>query len=123
MATREEIASLETRLLEAMKTSNTSELEVLLADNLIFTNDNGHLVSKQADIDVHRSGNLEIFSIDASAQLIELYDNMAIVSVVTDMSTAYAGHMVLGLYRFTRVWHYNGAQWQVVAAHSSKVTG
>jgi hypothetical protein len=122
MATREDIEALEARLIEAMKSSNTPELEVLIADNLIFTNHLGHLLSKQADIDVHKSGDLEIFSIDTSAQLIELYENMAIVSVVKDMSVAYAGHMTLGLYRFTRVWHHNGTQWQVIAAHSSQVS-
>lgn len=123
MVTRNDIEALEARLIEAMKTSNAAELQVLLADNLIFTNHLGHLVSKQADIDVHTSGELEVFSLETSAQLIELYGNTAIVSVVTDMSTELAGHMVLGLYRFTRVWHNNGSQWQVVAAHSSQVTG
>ena len=122
METREQIEALEIRLVEAMKTSNVPELEALLADSLIFTNHNGHLVSKADDIAAHQSGDLEIYSIDTSAQLIEiLSDITAVVSVVKDMSVAFAGHTSIGIYRFTRVWRFNGDKWQVVAAHSSQL--
>lgn len=122
MDTKQQIEALELRLIEAMKTSNVPELEALLADTLIFTNHNGHLVTKQDDLETHRSGNLEIYSIDTSAQLIEvLNDTTAIVSVVKDLSSAYEGHISVGIFRFTRVWHNNGVQWQVVAAHSSQL--
>ena len=122
METKAQIEALEARLTEAMKTSNIAELDALLADTLIFTNHNGHLVSKQDDIAAHTSGDLEIYSIETSAQLIEFLDDVtAIVSVVKDMSVAFAGHTSIGIYRFTRVWHYNGTQWQIVAAHSSQI--
>ncbi|WP_116787745.1 nuclear transport factor 2 family protein [Flavobacterium psychrotrophum] len=122
MDTKQQIEALELRLIAAMKTSNVPELDVLLADNLIFTNHNGHLVTKQDDLETHRSGNLEIYSIDTSAQLIEvLNDTTAIVSVVKDLSSDYDGHISVGIFRFTRVWHNSGGQWQVVAAHSSQL--
>ena len=121
MHTEETIIALEARLIEAMKTSNVTELETLLADNLIFTNQNGHLVSKEDDLNAHRSGDLEMYSIETSAQLIELYGDTAVVSVVKDMSSSYAGHTSVGNYRFTRVWHFNGTAWQIVAAHSSQI--
>jgi len=122
METREQIEALEIRLVEAMKTSNVPELETLLADNLIFTNHNGHLVSKADDIAAHQSGDMEIYSIETSAQLVEvLSDTTAVVSVVKDMSVAIAGHTSIGIYRFTRVWRFNEFIWQVVAAHSSQL--
>lgn len=122
MDTRTQIAALEIRLIEAMKTSNVAVLEALLADNLIFTNHNGHLITKQDDLETHRSGNLEIYSIDTSAQIIEvLDDNTAIVSVVKDLSSDYDGHISVGIFRFTRVWHKKDGQWQIVAAHSSQL--
>jgi hypothetical protein len=122
MDTRQQIEALEIRLIEAMKSSNVAELELLLSDNLIFTNHNGHLVSKADDIAAHQSGDLEVYSIETSAQLIEvLNDTTAIVSVVKDMSTALAGHTSIGIYRFTRVWKLSGSAWQVVAVHSSQL--
>jgi len=116
------IQSLEDRFIEAMKTSNVAELDALLADSLIFTNQNGHLVSKEDDLNAHRSGELEIYSLDTSAQLIEvLNETTAIVSVIKDMSLAYAGHTSIGMFRFTRIWHNNGNAWQIVTVHSSQV--
>lgn len=122
METLQLIQSLENRLLEAMKTSNVAELDALLADNVIFTNHNGHIVSKEDDLNAHRSGELEIFSLETSAQIIEVLDaNTAIVSVVKDMSLSFAGHASIGIFRFTRVWHNKGNNWQIVSAHSSQV--
>jgi len=122
MDTKLQIEALEVRLIEAMKTSNIAELDVLLADNLIFTNQNGHLVSKEDDLNAHRSGDMEIYTLETSAQMIEvLNDVTAVVSVVKDMSLNYAGHTSVGIFRFTRVWHNNGRTWQIVAAHSSQV--
>ena len=116
------VQTLETRFIEAMKTSNVAELDAMIADGVMFTNQNGHLVSKQDDLDAHRSGELEIYTLDTSSQLIEvLSENTAIVSVIKDMSLAYSGHTSIGLFRFTRVWHNNGTAWQIVAVHSSQV--
>jgi len=122
MDTKSQIEALEARFIAAMKTSNVPELEILLADSLIFTNHNGHLITKQDDLETHRSGSLEIYSIETSAQLIEvLNDTTAVVSVVKDLSSAYAGHTSVGIFRFTRVWHNSNGQWQIVAAHSSQL--
>lgn len=122
MDTKTQIAALEERLIAAMKSSNVAELDALLADGLIFTNHNGHLITKQDDLQTHSSGKLEIYSIDISAQLIEVMDdNTAIVSVVKNLSSEYDGHVSVGIFRFTRIWHFNGSHWQVVAAHSSQL--
>jgi hypothetical protein len=122
MDTLSQIEALEIRLIEAMKTSNVAELEALLSDSLIFTNHNGHLVSKEDDLNAHRSGEMEIYTLDTSAQLVQVLNNdTAIVSVIKDMSLAFAGHTSIGMFRYTRMWHNNGTAWQVVAAHSSQV--
>ena len=122
MDTKTQIEALEERFIDAMKNSNIGELNALLADGLIFTNHNGHLITKQDDLQTHSSVKLEIYSIDTSAQLIEvLDDNTAIVSVIKDLSSEYDGHVSVGIFRFTRVWHFNGTQWQIVAAHSSQL--
>lgn len=115
------IAALENRLIEAMKTSNIQELDLLLADDLIFTSHTGALFSKKDDIDSHASGNIEIFSVDASEQKIRIEGNVAIVSVLLEISGSFFGNTVVGIFRFTRVWKDHGSQWQIIAAHSTQV--
>ena len=121
MDTKTQIEALETRLLEAMKTSNIAELQELLSNDLIFTNQHGHLVTKEDDINMHQSGNLEIYTLETSAQIINAYDGVAVVSVVQNLGGAVNGNAYVGIFRYTRVWKYNGAAWQVVAGHVSQI--
>lgn len=121
METKEIIAALENRLISAMKTSNISELNELLADTLIFTNQNGHLVTKADDIAMHQSGKLEIYNIEVSAQLILLEGDVAIVSTVQDTSGAFDGHTYAGIYRYTRVWKQLETGWKIIAGHMSQL--
>lgn len=118
----QQIQSLEARLTEAMKTSNVQELDALIANDLIFTSHTGQLFTKQDDLDSHSSGNVEIFTIDASEQKIRIEGNVAIVSVLLDISGSFYGNTEVGFYRFTRIWKDHGNNWQVIAAHSTQVS-
>jgi len=115
------IEALEARLIAAMKTSNIAELNALLSNDLIFTNQSGHLVTKGDDIAMHESGKLEIYSLETSAQLIQLHGDVAIVSVVKDLGGAVDGHTYAGIYRYTRVWKDTGSGWQIIAGHVSQL--
>jgi len=121
MDTVQQIEALEARLIAAMKTSNVSELQELLSDSLIFTNQNGHIVTKSDDINMHQSGKLEIYSLETSAQLITLYDDVAVVSVVQDLGGDFDGHTYAGIFRYTRVWKLTDGKWQVIAGHVSQI--
>lgn len=122
METTAQIETLEVRLVEALKTSNVDELNILIADTALFTNHNGHLVTKQDDLETHRSGNLQIFSLETSAQLIQDHGDVAVVSVVKNISGSFSGHTYAGIHRYTRVWKKNEAgAWQVIAAHESQI--
>jgi len=118
----QQIQTVEARLLEAMKTSNVQELDALIADDLIFTSHTGQLLTKQDDVEAHSSGNIEIFTIESSEQKIKVDGDVAIVSVLLDISGSFYGSTEVGFYRFTRVWKNNGGNWQVIAAHSTQVS-
>ena len=47
------VVELEERLERAMRTSDVLVLDELLADDLLFTNHQGLVVSKQEDLEVH----------------------------------------------------------------------
>jgi len=121
METKIHIEALEARLTEAQRTSNIEELNTLLSNDLIFTNQHGHIVTKGDDIAMHESGNLEIYSLKTSAQLIQLHGDVAVVSVVQDLGGAVDGHTYAGIFRYTRVWKDSGNGWQVIAGHVSQL--
>ncbi|KOS06102.1 hypothetical protein AM493_08665 [Flavobacterium akiainvivens] len=122
MDTIMQIETLDAQLIEAMKTSNVAVLDSLLHEGVIFTNHAGHLVTKGDDLETHRSGNLQIFSLETGAQFIQDYGDVAVVSVVVDISGSFSGHTFAGIHRYTRVWKKNEAgSWQVIAAHESQV--
>lgn len=121
MQTREMVAVFEERLITAMKESNILMLDALLAEDLIFTGHTGQMFTKADDLDAHRSGNIEIFEINASEQVIIPMGNIAVVSVLMEISGSFFGNTEVGFFRFTRVWKEAGEGMQVVAAHSTQV--
>ncbi len=116
------IESYENRLKEAMLSSNIEELDLLLSDDLIFTDQTGTLYSKQDDINAHKSGFVSIQSIDCSEHKIYVTQNTAIVSVLMEISGIFGGNQITGKLRFTRTWYQvEQDKWQIIAAHSTQV--
>lgn len=116
-----EIAQLEARFVEAMKTSHVVELDALIDDSLIFTSHSGQLYTKQDDLNAHREGNIEIFEISISEQHIAVYGDVAVVSVRKEISGSFFGETLVGIFRFTRVWKQTNGSWKVIAAHSTQI--
>lgn len=115
------VVELEERLARAMRTSDVPVLDELLADDLLFTNHLGLVVTKQEDLDVHRSGLLKLDSLVASDRSIRQLGNVAIVAVRVQLAGRHADHHFEGTFRYTRVWALLGARWRIVAAHASLV--
>jgi hypothetical protein len=121
MDNRAQIIDAESRLIEAMQASNIEELEALISNDLVFTGHTGQVFTKQMDMEAHRTGNIKIYSIEISEQVIKLLDNVAVVSVRKDISGSFFGEVEVGIYRYTRVWQCTGDIWQVVAAHATQI--
>ena len=115
------IQALENRLIEAMKASDVQELDALIADELIFTAHNGMMFTKQDDLAAHSSGNIKIFEINTSEQVIKIVDDIAIVSVLMEISGSFFGNTEVGFFRFTRIWKPEDGNWKIIAAHSTQV--
>jgi len=115
------VVKLEERLERAMRTSDVPALDELLADDLLFTNHQGLMVTKQEDLDVHRSGLLKLDSLAASDRHIRWLDSVAIVSVRVQLAGRHADQPFEGTFRYTRVWALQGVRWQIVAAHAGGV--
>ena len=117
-----QVLNAEERLRLAMMDSDVAQLDALLADDLVFTNHLGHLLSKQADLAAHRQRLLTITELHASEQQIRVSGHVAVVSVRVQLTGTYHDTETHGDFRFTRVW-VQGADGslQVIAAHSGVV--
>ncbi|MEL6384933.1 MAG: nuclear transport factor 2 family protein [Cyanobacteria bacterium J06626_18] len=118
-----QIIELEERLRQGMLTSDVAELDALIAPELLFTNYQGQLVSKQQDLDMHRSGVLKLKELIPSDQRIQLCEGFSIVSVQMHLLGSYDGTAIDQHIRFTRVWSVSSAGLlQIIAGHASIVT-
>ena len=118
---KNEIVAVEEKLKEAMRSSDVRVLDELLSSHLLFTNHLGQLVSKEADLAGHKSGDFKIEALEFSEQRIQLVGDLAAVSVLAKISGSYRGVPANGNFRFTRLWAKEGDRWQVVVGHSSSV--
>lgn len=118
----QKILTLEDQLKTAMMSSDTVVLDQLLDDDLIFTNHLGQIMSKNDDLEAHRTGFVKISSIEQSEWQIKLKENIAIVSVLSRIHGEFGGEESNAALRFTRIWQKNkNDEWQVTAAHSTFV--
>ena len=109
-------------LKQAMLQSDVAALDELFAPDLSFTNHLGQLMTKQNDLQAHKSGMLKINQITLSDQKIKVYGDVAVVTVLAHIIGSFAGAASEDNFRFTRVWAKSTSNaWQVIAGHSSIV--
>ena len=98
------IVEVEERLRQAMLTSDVAELDALIAPELLFTSYLGQLITKQQDLEIHRSRVLKLTELIPSDPHIQLHDRFAVVSVQMHLVGSYDGTPIDQHIRITRVW-------------------
>ncbi|WP_419899631.1 nuclear transport factor 2 family protein [Roseomonas sp. USHLN139] len=123
MTTDHPVLALEDRLAAAMKAGDAATLEALLAEGLVFIDQNGRSQGKAEDLAMHRSGLLRLDRLEiADRKLRELGPEAAVVTLRAKLEGRFRGAHVAGHFAYTRVWQQTGEEsWQVVAAHCSTV--
>jgi len=116
--TKQQIISQEKALLQAMKTCDLTQLDLLLHDNLRFNIPNGQTITKEMDLANYQSGYMQLEAIKAKDQEIQLIGDNAIVTTTIQMAGKFFEHSLDGNYRILRVWKLEGQQWQVIAGSS-----
>jgi ketosteroid isomerase-like protein len=112
----------EAALRQAQLTSDVRELDRLVDDSLIFVGPNGAVYGKQDDLDAHRRGLIRITRLDPSEERIQVFGDIAVVSVRMEMSGLFEGAAFAGPFRYTRVWRAHADGWRIVAGHVSAIT-
>lgn len=116
------VETAEERLRRAMLTSSLSELDALLADDLIFVNHLGQVMTKQDDLRAHQSGYVDIDHIENSEQVIRLEGEVAVVTQWTRIDGKFGGVESESELRFMRIWKKRGnGQYCLIAAQSTEV--
>jgi len=116
-----EIVALETQLRAAQLAADTTVLDALISDALLFTGPDGQLATKAQDLDAHRSGVVR-FRVHEPEELRirRVNKDVAIAALRARLSVDVAGNVVSGTYRYTRVWaRENEGTWRVVGGHVS----
>ena len=119
-----EIELAEEQLRQAMLSSDVGALDQLLSNDLVFTNHFGQFLTKQADLETHRSGALKFSTLEPSEQLLKIDGEIAIASVRMKISGIYGGLSFAADLRYTRIWRKTeGGRWHVAVGHSSTIQG
>ena len=118
-----DIIQLEERLRQAMLNADATELDALIAPELLFTSHLGQLVSKEQDLALHRAKTLKLTELTPSDRHIQINQGFSVVSVQMHLLGSYAGIAVDEHIRYTRVWALSSAgSLQIVAGHASIVS-
>lgn len=114
-AIEREVRECEARLYAAMLASNVAELDVLIADDLLFVGPTGALVTKATDLHLHCSGGTRFHELAPKALEIRVWsDEFVLASAQIFLRGTYLGNDFAGDYRYTRVWRRGEYGWQIV---------
>jgi len=110
-----EIVVCEEVLLMAIKESDVERLDLLLHEDLLFTNPMGQTITKKMDMEGYRSGGMKVHHIASQDQIINIIGDTAVVAVSIMLEGSYGEQSLNGEYRYTRVWKSIDGGWKVIA--------
>ena len=114
---REAIEKYKTALLRR----DVAALEKIWADDYVFVNASGEVLTKQQRLANIKSGATALDSINEDENLaVRVYQNSAVTTNRVTIKGQYSGQSVSGQYRSTMVWVKSSAGWQLV---SNQLTG
>ena len=115
------IIDYEERLREAMLIGDVNSLDNLINDNLIFVNHFGQILTKEADIEAHRSGVLNFTDIKILDQKVILLENSAVTVTRAALKGIFDIETIEDEMCYSRVWQMNGDKLTIVSVHCSLV--
>ncbi|MDQ0349868.1 nuclear transport factor 2 family protein [Ancylobacter vacuolatus] len=116
------VAAAERLLCAAALAGDVAALDALLADDLVFVNQFGHVLSKQDDLDLHRTGAFALETLAFSDyRLSSIAPGVVRAVLRADASGTAGGAPFEAKLRFTRIWRREPAGWRVASIHSSVI--
>ena len=117
-----QIRDREIHLYAAMLASDVTELDVLIADELLFVGPTGELATKAMDLDLHRSGGTRFHElVPKELEIRVCSDQWAIAVAKAFINGTYLGNDFAGDFRYLRVWGLGENGWQIVGGSISAI--
>ncbi|MDF2515686.1 MAG: hypothetical protein K0R59_982 [Sphingobacterium sp.] len=114
--TKEDVAEAENQLFLAQKTSNVDTLDQLLYDNLIAVTPTGEMLTKEMDLNAHRSKSMIIDEASTQIDDINIIGDTALSVVTMTAKGKVMGTPLAGKFRYFRVWKHIDGSLKVVGA-------
>ena len=121
MTIEDEIIILEDKLIAAIKDGNTTVLDKLLHDDLVFNIPNGLTISKSMDLESYGSGVMKVYDIRIIDRIIKSIDDFSIVAVTVHLKAKYRDQTIDGKYRYLRVWKLFDNSWKIIAGSGFQI--
>lgn len=118
----DEIRECEARLLRAQFASDVTELDALLADELVFVGPNGELANKTMDLEAHRARVFQFSRLEPQSLEIHELGGAALAIAVVSLAGTAGGEAFEGDFRYARVWRQSEKGWQIVGGGCGAVS-
>ncbi|MGG3452254.1 nuclear transport factor 2 family protein [Domibacillus aminovorans] len=109
----------EEMLRKAMLSSNLKTLDELIHDDLIFVNHFGQILTKEADIEAHRSGVLNFTDIEVMDQRVKLLDRSAVTVTRVSLKGTVGADSIEDEMCYTRIWQNIDGKMKIISGHCS----
>lgn len=102
-------------------TSGVKALDELIDQDLIFVNHFGQILTKEADLEAHRSGAFNFTAITVLEQRVKLLDPSAITVTRVSLKGNAGADSIEEEMCYTRVWQYIDGKLKIISGHCSSV--
>jgi hypothetical protein len=116
-----QIELLEQELREAMQTRDIFALDTLLHDDLVFVNHEGSYITKEMDLEAHRTLAVRFTKVSCSDLRIKPTNDGAVTISKIRLEGQEGEAKIEGDFIYTRVWQLSGGDYQVIAGHCTKL--
>ena len=121
MSVEKHIKDLEHQWAQATVRGDVSAVGEFEAEDITFTDADGHHFGKAKDLQDLRTGNDQMPAIELTDLKVQVYGNTAIATGVNITKWTHEGRDVSGRYRFTDTWIQRDGRWKVIASQITKV--
>lgn len=121
VSVQQQLIKLEQEWANAYVTRDIQTLNRVMADDHIYTDQDGTLLTKAQDLEEVKTGVFVATSFVSDDIKVRVYGDAAVVTGRNTIKAQYKGKDASGQWRWTDTWIKRGGVWQCVATHSSKI--
>ena len=111
----------EQRLQAAVLSGDAQALDLLLDDRVVYTGPDGSTLTKEEDLEAHRSRALAVDVFDQQDLQVTVVGSTGVTRVLAAVEGTAGGQRFTARLRYTRTWVHADGTWRVLAAHAGAV--